>query len=155
MVGWGQGRAEIDQLIDRGELQRVVPDPVIADGLLEDSRRHLRSAARLCDNDPNAAFSILYDAARKACSALLEVQGLRATSSGGHVAVRAAVMAQFGDLPGGKALQSFDRLRRRRNAIEYPGGATSADEDEVAEGLERATGIVQYAERLVGHLPPY
>jgi hypothetical protein len=87
--------------------------------------------------------------------ALLEAQGLRATSRGGHIAVRDAVNAQFGDLSGGQALRPFDRLRRRRHDIEYPDSATSVDADEVEEALRRAQDMVEFANKLIDHLPVY
>jgi hypothetical protein len=54
----------------------------------------------------------------KARRALLEAQGLRATSRGGHIAVQDAVVAQFGSSI--RALRSFSRLRRARNGFECP-----------------------------------
>lgn len=39
--------------------------------------------------------------------------------SGCHIALREAVDAQFGGLPGAQPLRAFDRLRRRRNTVEY------------------------------------
>jgi hypothetical protein len=77
----------------------------------------------------------------------------RATSCGGHVAVREAVVAQFASLAGGDALRSFDRLGRRRNEIEYPAGDSGVDSDEVDEALNRAEGIVAYAEKVIDTLP--
>lgn len=96
-----------------------------------------------------------YDAIRKACSALLETQGLRATSRGGHIAIRDAVLAQFADLSGGEVLRAYDRLRRRRNAIEYPDNEASADTAEVGEAIERAEAILDFADRLIEHLPVF
>jgi hypothetical protein len=154
-LGWEHGAADIERLLKGGELQSVASDPAAGARLLADARRHLSSVRSIKDSDPNAAFALLYDAVRKACSALLEVQGLRATSRGGHIAIRDAVLAQFGDLSGGEALRPYDRLRRRRNDIEYPDSSTSADADEIDEGLQRATAIVEYAERLMEHLPPF
>jgi hypothetical protein len=58
--------------------------------------RHLISAEQLADDDPAGAFQMAYDASRTACSALLAAQGLRATSRGGHIAVRDVALAQFG-----------------------------------------------------------
>lgn len=154
-MAWEHGAATVDRLLGQQELQRVVADVAAAARLLTDARRHLGSAAAIKNSDPNAAFALLYDAARKASSALLEAQGLRATARGGHIAIREAVLAQFGDLTGGEVFRPYDRLRRRRNDIEYPDGATSADEAEVDEGLERAAAIVAHAERLIEHLPQY
>lgn len=152
---WERGRLEIDRLLADGELEHVTADREVATSLLESATEHLRSAAMLIDTDLEGAYAILYDAARKACSALLEVQGLRATSRGGHIAVREAVIAQFGSATGGDPLRAFDRLRRRRNDTEYPGGASSLNREEVDEALDRATSIVEYANSLIAHLPVY
>lgn len=152
---WEQGRETLDRLLSDDELEHVTADRASAMALLEMARRHLASAGKIRATDPEGAYATLYDAARKACAALLEVQGLRATSRGGHVAVREAVEAQFGSLSGGDALRSFDRLRRRRNDIEYPVGDSAIDSDEVDEALARAAEIVEYARRLVPELPVY
>lgn len=69
--------------------------------------------------------------------------------------MRDAVVAQFASLTGGDALRSFDRLRRRRNDIEYPDGNSGADVDEVDEALERAGEIVAYAQKVVDTLPVF
>lgn len=123
--------------------------------MVEIARRHLDSARKIRDGDPEGAYAALYDAARKACAALLEAQGLRATSRGGHIAVHDTVLAQFGSLSGGEVLRSFGRLRRRRNEVEYPIGVSRIDADEVDEALARAAEIVDYAERLVPELPVF
>lgn len=116
---WGPGSAEVDTLLEGGELERVTPDSDLAVRLLADSARHIesaRSAAAL--GDLTGAYQLAYDALRKAAAALLAVQGLRATSRGGHIAIQDAVRAQFGG-PGSPFL-SFGRIRRNRNAYEYP-----------------------------------
>ena len=59
-----------------------------------------------------------YDALRKSAASLLEAQGLRATSRGGHLAVQEVVTAQFGATAG--VFRSFGRIRRARNSFEYP-----------------------------------
>jgi hypothetical protein len=90
-------------------------------------------------DDPEGAFALAYDAARKSATALLAHQGLRPTSSGGHVAVVEAIEAQF---PGVAGLKSIDRLRRRRNQAEYPDprnyDAVATDEVEDAIAVARA-----------------
>ena len=47
------------------------------EGELEAARRHLRSAARVADDDPDAAYALLYDSARKAVTAHMLAAGLR------------------------------------------------------------------------------
>lgn len=152
---WEPGRETIEDLIRNAELQSVSPDLAVAYRLLEAARRHLVSAEEIRANDPEGAFAALYDAARKSCAALLQAQGLRPTARGGHIAVREAVLAQFGALSGGHVLRPFDRLRRRRNEMEYPSSESSIDEAEILEALERANQIVNFAEQLVDELPVF
>jgi hypothetical protein len=127
----------------------------MAEQLLESARRHLDSAGKIRSTDPEGAYAALYDAARKSCASLLQAQGLRPTTAGGHIAVREAVMAQFGSLSRGDVLRPFDRLRRRRHEMEYLSGKSSLDEAELSEALERAQGMLEFAEKLIGELPVY
>lgn len=152
---WEHGREVVERLLADGELERVSPDLDGARRLLESARRHLTSARTIRESDPEGAYAALYDAARKACAALLQAQGLRVTSHGGHVALREAVVAQFAALTGGGVLRSFDRLRRRRNDIEYPDGDSGIDLDEVDEALARSDEIVRYADKVVEKLPVF
>jgi uncharacterized protein (UPF0332 family) len=154
-VKWMEGRDAIEALLERGELQRVHPDLSGAERLISAARRHLESAQTIRTTDAEGAFAALYDAARKACAALLEAQGLRPTSRGGHIAVREAVVAQFGSLTGGDVVRRFDRLRRRRNAVEYPDSESAIDVDEVNEALLQSEAIVSFAEKLVDELPVF
>ncbi|GAA1835207.1 hypothetical protein GCM10009682_61770 [Luedemannella flava] len=97
----------------------------------------------------------MYDAARKALAAVLENQGLRATSRGGHLAVIDALTAQL-DPPLGGILRPFDRLRRRRNQAEYPSAdEPDLDASEVARDLPKVTEIVRAAEKLLDQMSPY
>jgi hypothetical protein len=152
---WEEGRATVEDLLSRGELQRVSLDIDSAKVLLSVARHHLASAGAIRENDPEGSYAALYDASRKAFAALLEAQGLRATSRGGHVALREAIFAQFSGLSGGAVLKPFDRLRRRRNELEYPGGVPSIDPEEVGEALARSAEMVQFAEKLIEQLPVY
>src|SRR6266498_3553024 len=129
---WQQGRDTLDSMINRGELERVPASREQADLLLAQAHQHVSSARAIAASDPAGAYQLLYDAARKSLAAVLENQGLRATSRGGHIAVRDAVSAQL-DPPLGAVLRPFDRLRRRRNQVEYPSAAAPAvSADEVA-----------------------
>lgn len=116
---WEQGRAEIEHVIADKRLERVTPSREMADRLISQARTHLTSAAALAGNDPDGAYALMYDGARKALTAVLANQGLRPTTQGGHVAVYEAVMAQL-DPPQGRVLRPFARMRRRRNGSEYP-----------------------------------
>lgn len=152
---WGQGRAEIERMIAAGELQRVPASRDFADSLLDQARAHLLSGDRIKDDDPHGAYVLVYDAARKALAAVLENQGLRATSRGGHVALGRAVTAQL-DPPMGPALRPFDRMRRRRNTIEYaPSDTPRTSVEDVSEDLPKARALIELAGRLLGEMSPW
>jgi hypothetical protein len=68
------------------------------------------SAATLADSDPEEAFSLAHDAARRAATALVVRQGLRLTTAGGHLAVADAINAQ---VPSVASLKS-ERVGRSR-----------------------------------------
>ena len=115
---WNQGRDVIDAMLESGELQRVPPSRDRADQLGQ-ADAHLVTARLVAANDPEGAYALLYDAARKALVGLLENQGLRPTSRAGHHGTYQAVKAQLVP-PLGSALRPYERMRRRRNEIEYP-----------------------------------
>jgi hypothetical protein len=152
---WNQGRVTIDKLIADGELQRVPPSREHADQLLAQARRDLASAGLLLDSNPRRAYESLYDAARMALTAVLENQGLRPTSRGGHIAPYAAVAAQL-DPPLGAMLRPFDRMRRTRNRSEYPSFTTpEVTADNVTADLSAAQAIVETCEGVLDEMSPF
>lgn len=91
-----------------------------------------------------------YDAARKAATALLAVQGLRGTIRGGHVAVINAVRAQFDETGGTALFGRVNRLRRLRNALEYPSDdSPGVAKDDAERALAVAHEAVDFAQRLL------
>src|SRR5690242_3399261 len=71
-----QGRARVDGMIARGEVERVPPSRDHADRLLRQAYQHLDSADAIAATDPAGAYQLLYDAARKALAGVLENEGL-------------------------------------------------------------------------------
>ena len=147
---WQPGSDRIRQLLKDGELERVTPDQAVAGRLLRDASKHLTTAAAaVTDTDLSGAYQLAYDALRKSAAALLAVQGLRATSRGGHIAIQDAVTAQFGSTV--RPFKSFNRIRRARNSFEYPdsdtAGPIQADVDDAihvaTQGLEAAATILE------------
>jgi hypothetical protein len=65
---WAEGREVVERLLDDGELEQVSPDLNSSRSLLESARRHLSSARKIRDSDPEGAYAARYDAARKACA---------------------------------------------------------------------------------------
>ena len=112
MARWRKGEEQVAHLVELRHLQRVVADSETVDVLLASARRHIESAQTTVGNDPEAAYSLAYDAARKSATALLAHQGLRPTTAGGYIAVVEVMRAQF---PGAPGLASLDRFRKRRN----------------------------------------
>ncbi|MGN9907208.1 hypothetical protein ACTMTJ_06575 [Phytohabitans sp. LJ34] len=152
---WQQGREALDGMIARRELERIPASRDHADLLLAQARRHLDSSQIIGQTDPAGAYQLLYDAARKALAAVLENQGLRATSRGGHIAVREAVTAQL-DPPLGSIFRPFDRLRRRRNQAEYPSAeGPGFTADEVARDLPKVREIVAAVDKVLDQMSPY
>ncbi len=152
---WNQGREVVERLIDSHELQRVPPSRDHADRLLEQARRHLDAADAIADMDSAGGYALVYDAARKALTAVLENQGLRPTTRGGHVVVYEAVRAQL-DPPMGAQLRPFDRMRRQRNDVEYqPSDAPELAADDVREDLTKAGEIVTLAARVLDQMSPF
>lgn len=110
---WDANTAGIAYLVGSGRIEHVAPSAERARFLVAEARRHLASAQTLAaTTDTSLAFLAAYDAARKALTAVLAVQGLRASGGdGGHAVLLDAVRPQF---PSRKpVLQAFDWMRGR------------------------------------------
>lgn len=152
---WEQGRDEILRLLNERNLQRVNPSRVHADRLIEQAHQHLKSAQFLGTSDLEGAYVLLYDAARKALAAVLENQGLRSTSKGGHLAAFHAVRAQL-DPPLGQTLLPFDRMRRTRHEVEYPSAdAPNLVVQDVADDIVKSALIVELLARILDEMSPF
>jgi hypothetical protein len=142
-------------MLERGELERVPASRDHAGELLAQARGHLGSAELVAKTDAVGAYQMLYDAARKALCAILENQGLRATSRGGHIAVYEAITAQL-DPPLGQVLRPFDRMRRRRNDAEYPSQYSPRIlADDALRELPKVEDILALADRVVDEMSPF
>jgi hypothetical protein len=136
---WQPGHDRIEGLLAAGELDQVTPADSVASLMLEDAGRHLVTAAAAAETgDLAGAYQLAYDALRKSAASLLAVQGLRATSRGGHVAVQEAIVAQFGSTA--RVFRAFGRIRRARNSFEYPSTTTPGPaHDDVSDAIAVAT----------------
>jgi hypothetical protein len=67
--------------------------------------------------DPNGAYALLYDAARKAVDAHMLANGFRVQKSrlGTHEAIGQYAVATLRKDPDKRHIDSFDRMRRNRN----------------------------------------
>jgi hypothetical protein len=148
MRRWSTGEADIQQLLATRQLQPVTGSAADGGPGLHRARMTLASAESLLDRDPTNAFVLAYDAARQACTALLAHQGLRPTSTGGHIAVERAIRAQFGP-----PFAAYGGLRRRRNEVEYPAHPDEhiAPEEAVAS-ITTSAALIDAADKLLPHL---
>jgi hypothetical protein len=154
-VTWQKGHDTVQALIDRGELEHVTASAEQAATILNDARRHLTSARMIAPLDPQGAYTLTYDAARKSLAAILEAQGLRATSKGGHIVLYDTALAQF-DPPLGKLIRPFNRMRARRNQIEYASSENPAvTEEEVSSDLEKAERLIALADKVLPQLDEF
>lgn len=154
-MSWEKGRDTVRSMISDGAIERVPASATQSQSLVAEAKRHLVSAELVADDDPSGAYALAYDGARKAFVAILATQGLRPTSSGGHLAVYDAIDAQFGASLGG-VVRPYNRMRVRRNQIEYPSGsAPSMTAAEVRRDVEKVGNIIAMAEKLISTLDSF
>lgn len=156
MKRWEQGRAVIEALLAERRLERVPASREQADLLVVQARKHLVSAGAIARDDPEGGYAMVYDAARKALTAVLENEGLRVTSQRGHhVTLYEAVVAQL-DPPMGAQLRPFPRMQRRRGAAEYPSGDQPLlTGEDVSEDATKAASIVDVCDKVLDHMPVF
>ena len=130
----------IDRLLEKGLLERVSPDDAVTQELLTEAARHLVSAERIAADDPNGAYQLLYDAARKALIAHMSANGVRVVKGkpGGHETTGKYGRSALSTAE--SSLAHFDRMRRNRNRSEYE--LRFFDDHEIAVDLEHARAIV-------------
>lgn len=135
-----------DELLASGLIERVPPDRAVAEAWVEAAHRHLAAARHIAQLDRAGAYSLTYNAARKAVTAHMIASGLRTRAvPGSHQAVaRYAV-----HLDNNPSLVDLDVLRRNRHNAEY--GTKVVGRQEVAHALEVATAIIAVVERLLSH----
>jgi hypothetical protein len=129
----------LERALQKGLVEVVVADLDGARSLIEDAKRHLVTAKAAAAADPNGAYQLGYDAARKAIAAHMLARGFRVAKSrgGGHETVGRYGVAEVVD---DKHFRAFDRMRRRRNQSEY--GPARVGSQQLEEDLEHAEAIV-------------
>jgi hypothetical protein len=143
----------LQDLIRDGRIEQVEPDLRTARASVDEARRHLVSSAQIAGIDPNGAYALLYDAARKAIVAHMLAGGLRVTvRPRAQETVALYAVGVFSSARASKSIEYFDRMRRKRNRTEY--GVRTFGAAEIARDLEHARAIVgavdEALERLSG-----
>lgn len=137
---------DVQRLLRDGVIRTVAADEETAANELRTARTHLESAAMLSGSDPNAAFQLAYDAARKAIAAHMRANGYRTGSGqGAHGKTGQHAAAALDDEALEPHLDAFDDLRSLRNRSEYDG--LLLDENDVDDALGHARAIVDAVER--------
>ena len=92
-MSWARGRAEVEQLITDGELERVRPAVEVATRLLADASAHAGLASKGIQEDPAGALQLCYDAARKAATAPQSPSGPASASNSCNCTVSSCKMS--------------------------------------------------------------
>lgn len=138
--------AEVGALLAEGVVVRVAADREESQKELAAAKMHLLGAEAASQHDPTGAFSLAYDAARKAVVAHMRANGLRARPRfGAHYQTgrygRAALTGQVAD----EHLSALEDMRVVRNDTEYE--AEVVESSDAAEALAHARAIVEAVER--------
>lgn len=155
LLRWEQGRAVIEAMLNEGRLTRVQASRELATQYLQTARKRLEAVKLIQTEDPAGAFVLTYDAARLGLAAVLINQGLRPRGEGAHAILLEAVLAQT-EPPRQREFREFSWMRKLRNDTQYPDvDRPSATSDDLAQAIPAANTIIDRAEVLIAHMPPF
>lgn len=155
MNRWEQGRTVIDALILEGKLDQVPANRDWSERLISLATEHIEAAEMVLELSPLTSFQTSYDALHKLFDAVLINQGLRGTSTGGHLVLQDALRAQL-DPPLGDLIRDFGWMRKLRNAGDYPvPDQPLAGTEDAEDALEIAKEFADKAIELVNAMPVY
>jgi hypothetical protein len=141
--------SDVDALVAEGAIVRVQPDLEAARADLGAARAHLSSAPLAADVDAVGAFTLAYDAMRKAFVAHMRANGIRVRSGiGAHYQTGRYGLAALSGRGVDDALRAFDRLRSLRNRSEYRGALVK--EADVHVALAHARAVVEVVSQEIG-----
>ncbi len=145
---WTVGRSEIERLLAKGELASVTGETTSGVEWTATAETRLAPARVIRDADPESSFILAYESVHIVGMGLLAQQGLRPTPAGGHLAVEAALRAQFGN--SFKAYRWMRRERHQRMYPAFPGDHISAET--LTEALGDADAMIVAAGQLIPEL---
>ena len=150
MSSWPHGRTSVLRLLEEGSLEFVTANTNFAKRLCDEATRHLQAVQTIIEVDPSGAFQLAYDAARKACNALLTQQGLRATHKNGHRAISDLMKDQFSNNGEHAVHGKLNSLRRSRADSQYPSELTpSISIEDATYCYETAVDILKVVEEIL------
>jgi hypothetical protein len=125
-------------MVAAGELEIVDGDAAGAQAMLDDARQHTESARIIADSDPNGAYQLASDAARKAVASSMRVSGFRVRKGeGGHMITAAYASAAIDEGLG----KRLELARRRRSRSEY--GAAFFSDEAIRDIIGLATALIE------------
>lgn len=137
--------ADVEALISAGRIEVVPADLAAAADRLTVVRTHLVAASAIAEIDPDGAYALAYDAARKAVTAHMLASGARPRNrSGSHQAVAQYAVAALGEANRAGTSRHLDRMRRTRNSGEYSGGTVT--HRQATHAIQVATDLLALVE---------
>lgn len=108
------------EAIATGDLDRVTSNMAAAGDRVNDSRRHVRSARMLADDDTPLAMGACHDAIRKSITAHMLANGLRPRGGeGAHRIVLDYARTQLVDVINETDFEEAKEIRQDRSLAEY------------------------------------
>jgi HEPN domain-containing protein len=155
LLRWNKGRDVVEKMLSEGSLTRVQASRELADQCLETARKRMQIVPLISAQEPTGAFSLAYDAARLALTAVLLNEGLRPRGEGAHVILLQAVLAQT-EPPRQEAFREFSWIRKLRNDTQYPDvDRPMASLEDLNQAIPAIQVIIERATVLVEHMPPF
>jgi hypothetical protein len=139
-------RPTIEQLIAEDKLEHVQIDSSVPERELAAAWRHHKTAKLAAEEDPEGAFQLLYDSARKALQAVLFTKGLRVRKPprGNHFTY---VLVTRTDLVDDEVWAPFNWMRELRNTTEYwEPGKVAAGSIDVLQALGHVSRMLNDAQ---------
>lgn len=137
--------AAVELLVKTGVIREIAADEAATKTELAAARKHVESAAEIAETDPNGAFQLAYDAARKAAGAHMRARGYRVGSrQAAHVNTGRYLAAALDQPSLAVHIDAFDDMRSLRDQSEYD--ALLLDEADARDAIEHADAIVSAVE---------
>ncbi len=131
----------IEQLAEKGLIEKIVPDPDEIQGLLAAADSCLTAARQSLKDNPVRSFAQAYDAIYEACCAFMKHQGYWMAGEPSHRIVLAFCRLTL-DEKYVRILDAFEEAERRRHDDMYD-GRFSMGGDEAQEMVKKARTLVR------------
>ena len=135
------GKTSIEQLAEKGLIEKIVPDQDEIQRLLASAGSRLTAAQQTLKDNPVRSFAQVYDAVYKACCAFMKFRGWWMAGGKSHRIVLAFCRLSL-DEKYVRILDTFEEAERRRHDDMYD-GRFSMDVDEAQEMVGKAKTLIR------------